>query len=224
MLLRQFIRVAATEAVSVTSVLIRRRSQCYKQSICAVAFLRCRTVAALADEPMTAQQILKLAPGTFQAVVKGKYQLTVDPDARRQCSRQVTGLDRQGPLDGAQRSAVHRLADLDEGARRVFRGGCRQWLVPWPERVVPQALKQAFSFGKSIAFQLYRRACHSRVAGAAESSFSEPRSGRFPPKFFAGSPWPITTTRRAQSRPPILLKSRPSPSKRRCARAISITP
>jgi hypothetical protein len=33
--------------------------------------------AALADAPMTAQEIIRLAPGTFQAVVKGKYELTV---------------------------------------------------------------------------------------------------------------------------------------------------
>ena len=48
-----------------------------KQSICAVAFLAAGLSPVLADEPMTAQQILRLAPGTFQAVVKGKYQLTV---------------------------------------------------------------------------------------------------------------------------------------------------
>lgn len=30
-----------------------------------------------ADEPMSAQQILRLAPGTFTAVVKGKWQLVV---------------------------------------------------------------------------------------------------------------------------------------------------
>jgi hypothetical protein len=32
---------------------------------------------ASADEPMTAQEILRLAPGTFHAVVKGKFQLVV---------------------------------------------------------------------------------------------------------------------------------------------------
>ncbi len=33
--------------------------------------------AAFADAPMTAQEIIRLAPGTFKAVVKGKYELTV---------------------------------------------------------------------------------------------------------------------------------------------------
>lgn len=33
--------------------------------------------AALADAPMTSQEIIRLAPGTFHAVVKGKYELTV---------------------------------------------------------------------------------------------------------------------------------------------------
>lgn len=32
---------------------------------------------ARASEPMTEQELLRLAPGTFHAVVKGKYQLTV---------------------------------------------------------------------------------------------------------------------------------------------------
>lgn len=32
---------------------------------------------ARADQPMTAQQILRLAPGTFHAVVKGRYEVTV---------------------------------------------------------------------------------------------------------------------------------------------------
>lgn len=35
------------------------------------------SAVCLAEEPMTSQQILKLAPGTFTAVVKGKWQITV---------------------------------------------------------------------------------------------------------------------------------------------------
>lgn len=49
----------------------------FKRAICGLAFLAASLSPAAADEPMTAQQILKLAPGTFQAVVKGKYKLTV---------------------------------------------------------------------------------------------------------------------------------------------------
>ena len=33
--------------------------------------------SAAAAEPLTEQQIMRLAPGTFHAVVKGKYELTV---------------------------------------------------------------------------------------------------------------------------------------------------
>ncbi len=35
------------------------------------------TSAAVAGDPMTAQDIIRLTPGTFHAVVKGKYELTV---------------------------------------------------------------------------------------------------------------------------------------------------
>ena len=49
----------------------------FRQAICGLGFLAACVSSAAADETMSARQILKLAPGTFQAVVKGKYQLTV---------------------------------------------------------------------------------------------------------------------------------------------------
>ncbi len=52
-----------------------------RRAICAMsvigALMGTLATPALADEPMTAQQIRRLAPGTFQAVVKGKFQLIV---------------------------------------------------------------------------------------------------------------------------------------------------
>ena len=41
------------------------------------ALLGVTAAPTLADEPLTAQQIRRLAPGTFHAVVKGKFQLIV---------------------------------------------------------------------------------------------------------------------------------------------------
>ncbi len=43
----------------------------------AVAGVVLAAAPARADDPMSGQDILKLAPGTFQAVVKGKYHLVV---------------------------------------------------------------------------------------------------------------------------------------------------
>ncbi len=49
------------------------------RAVCSLGLLLSASIgnAAFADTPMTAQEIIKLAPGTFRAVVKGKYELTV---------------------------------------------------------------------------------------------------------------------------------------------------
>lgn len=51
-----------------------------KRCLCGLGMLVAGLSPAYAEEAMTARQILKLTPGTFQAVVKGKYQLTVTLD------------------------------------------------------------------------------------------------------------------------------------------------
>jgi hypothetical protein len=51
---------------------------------------------AVADEPMSAQQILKLAPGTFHAVVKGKYELTVTLTRDGLAVGKASGLEDRG--------------------------------------------------------------------------------------------------------------------------------
>lgn len=50
-----------------------------KRAVCLAASLFCvAPVSAVhADEVMTDQQLLRLFPGTFQAVVRGKYEVTV---------------------------------------------------------------------------------------------------------------------------------------------------
>lgn len=49
----------------------------FKRLVCGFGILIAAISPAFADEAMTAKQIRKLAPGTFHAVVKGKFQLTV---------------------------------------------------------------------------------------------------------------------------------------------------
>ena len=51
---------------------------------------------ALADEPLTAQQIRGLAPGTFHAVVKGKFQLIVTLSRDGAIVGKVPGLTDRG--------------------------------------------------------------------------------------------------------------------------------
>ena len=51
---------------------------------------------ALADEALTAQQIRRLAPGTFHAVVKGKFQLIVTLSRDGAIIGKVSGLTDRG--------------------------------------------------------------------------------------------------------------------------------
>lgn len=48
-----------------------------KQAVLGLGFLAAAIGPAAADEAMTSKQILRLAPGTFHAVVKGRWELEV---------------------------------------------------------------------------------------------------------------------------------------------------
>ena len=51
---------------------------------------------AHADEPLSGQEILRLFPGTFQALVKGKYEITVTLKRDGAIVGQVSGLEDHG--------------------------------------------------------------------------------------------------------------------------------
>lgn len=51
---------------------------------------------AAADELLTEQQILRLFPGTFHAVIKGKYQATVTVQRGGAIAGEMAGLQDQG--------------------------------------------------------------------------------------------------------------------------------
>ncbi len=51
---------------------------------------------AAADDSLTDQQILRLFPGTFQAVIKGKYQATVTVKRGGAIAGEMAGLQEQG--------------------------------------------------------------------------------------------------------------------------------
>ena len=71
----------------------------FKTALCfAGALIAAASTASMAraDEPMTAQQILRLAPGTFQAVVKGKYEVTVTLTRDGAAVGRVPGIEDRG--------------------------------------------------------------------------------------------------------------------------------
>lgn len=51
---------------------------------------------AIADEPMTGKEIRRLAPGTFRAVVKGKYKLTITLARDGSIVGRIPGLEDRG--------------------------------------------------------------------------------------------------------------------------------
>ena len=71
-----------------------------KRAMCAMSvigmMLGAFAAPAIADEPMTAQQIKRLAPGTFHAVVKGKFQLIVTLSRDGAIVGKVPGLTDRG--------------------------------------------------------------------------------------------------------------------------------
>lgn len=71
-----------------------------KSAMCAMSvvglMLGAVATQAAADEPMTAQQIRRLAPGTFHAVVKGKFQLIVTLSQDGAIVGKVPGLTDRG--------------------------------------------------------------------------------------------------------------------------------
>lgn len=70
----------------------------FNRILCAAAVALFLTPApqALADETMSAQQILRLFPGTFRAVVKGKFELQVTVTRDGTIVGMVPGLEDRG--------------------------------------------------------------------------------------------------------------------------------
>ena len=70
----------------------------FKRAACllaAIAFLA-PVPLAHAEEPLNDQQLLRLFPGTFQALVKGKYEVTVTVKRDGAIVGEVSGLLDQG--------------------------------------------------------------------------------------------------------------------------------
>lgn len=51
---------------------------------------------AVADEPLTDQQLLRLFPGTFKAVIRGKYEARVTVKRNGAIAGEMAGLQEQG--------------------------------------------------------------------------------------------------------------------------------
>ena len=68
------------------------------RSACLLAAVLCAAPAlpAAADEPLSDQELLRLFPGTFKAVVKGKYEVKVTLKRGGAIIGEVTGIQDHG--------------------------------------------------------------------------------------------------------------------------------